>query len=117
MDPHRGRGLARALIHHCVADARARGADAVLIGAVPGDIAFNSVLPLIKGKAKPRNAIFGSYMGTQRMVTSGGKKLILYPKNKTARLFDLGEAQDASVSRPPGPAPPDWLPTDDLTAA
>jgi len=34
---HRGRGLARALIHHCVADARARGADAVVIGADTGD--------------------------------------------------------------------------------
>ena len=30
---HRERGLARALIHHCVADARARGARSVLIGA------------------------------------------------------------------------------------
>ena len=34
---HRGRGLARALIHHCVADGRARGADAVLIGAQVDD--------------------------------------------------------------------------------
>ncbi len=34
---HRKRGLARALIHHCVADARARGAERVLIGADPLD--------------------------------------------------------------------------------
>jgi len=34
---HRGRGIARALIHHCVADARLRGADAVLIGAEVDD--------------------------------------------------------------------------------
>lgn len=34
---HRGRGFARALIHHCVADARARGAEAVLIGALLDD--------------------------------------------------------------------------------
>lgn len=34
---HRGRGFARALIHHCVGDARARGAEAVLIGAAPDD--------------------------------------------------------------------------------
>ncbi len=33
----RNRGLARALIHHCVADARARGAGPVLIGAGPDD--------------------------------------------------------------------------------
>jgi GNAT superfamily N-acetyltransferase len=34
---HRNRGVARALIHHCVADARARGAGPVLIGSVPDD--------------------------------------------------------------------------------
>jgi ribosomal protein S18 acetylase RimI-like enzyme len=33
----RGRGIARALIHHAVADARARGAEQVLIGADPSD--------------------------------------------------------------------------------
>lgn len=39
---HRGRGHARALIHHCVADARARGADQVLIGAYPDDTPKNA---------------------------------------------------------------------------
>ncbi len=34
---HRGRGIARALIHHCVDDARSRGAGDVLIGADPDD--------------------------------------------------------------------------------
>ena len=34
---HRGRGVARALIRHCVADARARGAREVSIGAEPAD--------------------------------------------------------------------------------
>ena len=34
---HRTRGIARALIHHCVGDARARGASAVLIGSDPED--------------------------------------------------------------------------------
>jgi GNAT superfamily N-acetyltransferase len=33
----RGRGVAQALIAHAVADARARGADAVIIGSVPDD--------------------------------------------------------------------------------
>jgi GNAT superfamily N-acetyltransferase len=33
----RGRGIARALIHHCVADARARGAGPLLISADPED--------------------------------------------------------------------------------
>ena len=34
---YRNRGVARALIHHCVADARARGAGPVLIGSEPWD--------------------------------------------------------------------------------
>ncbi len=34
---HRGRGIARALIHHCVADARSKGAGDVLIGAIADD--------------------------------------------------------------------------------
>ncbi len=38
----RGRGFARALIHHCVADARRRGARAVLIGADPTDTPMNA---------------------------------------------------------------------------
>lgn len=39
---HRGQGYARALIHHCVADARARGAEQVLIGAFPDDTPKNA---------------------------------------------------------------------------
>ncbi|HEY8172048.1 MAG TPA: GNAT family N-acetyltransferase, partial [Dehalococcoidia bacterium] len=36
-EPYRHRGLATALIAHCVADARARGAREILIGAEPND--------------------------------------------------------------------------------
>ena len=39
---HRNRGIARALIHHCVADARARGAVDVLIGAIYDDTPKNA---------------------------------------------------------------------------
>jgi GNAT superfamily N-acetyltransferase len=38
---YRNRGIARALIHHCVDDARARGAENVLIGARPDDTPKN----------------------------------------------------------------------------
>jgi GNAT superfamily N-acetyltransferase len=41
MPSHRHRGIARALIHHCVAEARARGAERVLIGAEPDDTPKN----------------------------------------------------------------------------
>ena len=34
---HRNRGIARALIHHCVSDARKRGAGPILIGSEPND--------------------------------------------------------------------------------
>jgi GNAT superfamily N-acetyltransferase len=34
---HRGRGIARALVHHAVTDARSRGARTVLIGALVDD--------------------------------------------------------------------------------
>jgi len=37
LQTHRQQGIARALIHHCVADARARGAGPVLIGADTDD--------------------------------------------------------------------------------
>ena len=39
---HRGQGYARALIHHCFADARERGAAQVLIGAVANDTPKNA---------------------------------------------------------------------------
>lgn len=32
-----------------------------------------------------------SYMDSQRMIEKGGKKLILYPKAKIARVFDLAK--------------------------
>ena len=38
---YRRRGIATALIHHCVADARARGAGPIVIGADPGDTPKN----------------------------------------------------------------------------
>ena len=42
----RGRGIARALIHHCVEDARRRGAKAVLIGADPTDTPKNAYVAM-----------------------------------------------------------------------
>lgn len=61
-----------------------------LAGApVPAEVAFQSVLPHLRGAGKPRGAIFGAYMDLQRMVVRDGNKLILYPRIKTARLFNL----------------------------
>jgi choline-sulfatase len=56
----------------------------------PGHVQFRSLLPLIRGEAKQSyDAIYGGYLGVQRMVTDEGHKLILYPKIKRARLYDL----------------------------
>lgn len=43
---HRGQGYARALIHHCVDDARARGAEQVLIGAYTDDTPKNAYVAM-----------------------------------------------------------------------
>ncbi len=47
--------------------------------------------PLWEGKGTPRTCAYGSYMDTQRMIEKDGKKLILYPKAKVARVFDLAK--------------------------
>jgi len=57
----------------------------------PERVQFNSVMPLIDGRAtkSPYKAIYGGYTSTQRAVIQNDHKLILYPKVPKARLFDL----------------------------
>lgn len=58
----------------------------------PNYVEFKSVLPLMKDTNKKNyNAIYGAYMGTQRMVILGDWKLIAYPKLKKNKLFNLSE--------------------------
>lgn len=54
-------------------------------------VEFQSLLPLLAGKESPaaRETIYGAYLALQRSVTRDGWKLILYPKAKVARLYDL----------------------------
>ena len=67
--------------------------------ASPEHVQFKSLLPVIAGQ-RERNydAIYGAYLGLQRMVTRDGMKLILYPKVPKVLLFDLqadpGETQN-----------------------
>lgn len=57
---------------------------------IPDSIQFKSLLPLAEGKtAKHHGAIYGAYTMTQRSVTQGGFKLVLYPAVPKALLFDL----------------------------
>ena len=61
-----------------------------LAGAEVGeDIDFQDLRPHWEGTGKPREAVGGAYMDLQRMIERDGKKLILYPKAKVARVFDL----------------------------
>jgi len=56
----------------------------------PDHVQFNSLMPLIKGRAKPPyDAIYGGYLTVARMVTQDGYKLLLFPKVKKVFLFNL----------------------------
>jgi len=67
--------------------------------APPPHVQFKSLLPVIAGeRARNYDAVYGAYLGLQRMVTQDGMKLILYPKVPQVLLFDLqadpGEMQN-----------------------
>ncbi len=55
----------------------------------PDHVQFESILPLLDGSGKGRDAIYGAYLESQRMVTYGDYKLILYPKDKVRRLYNI----------------------------
>jgi choline-sulfatase len=59
---------------------------------VPRQVEFKSLLPLLKsvGQTETR-PIYGAYLQLQRMVTHDGYKLILYPKIKVSRLYNLAQ--------------------------
>lgn len=57
----------------------------------PDHVQFHSLLPLSRGERSSHayDAIYGAYLQLQRMVTMDGFKLIVYPKAKRLRLYDL----------------------------
>ena len=60
--------------------------------AKPAYVEFNSLLPLIRDakKASPYQSIYGCYEKTlQRMIRVGDMKLMIYPRAKRLRLYDL----------------------------
>lgn len=58
----------------------------------PEHVDFKSLNPLLKDpSAEHYGAIYGGYREGQRAITLDGYKLILYPKAKAARLFDLNK--------------------------
>lgn len=60
----------------------------------PKHVDFQSLLPMLTGKGKPRPAIYGAYLDLQRSLRTDRYKLILYPKVKVARLYDLQNDPD-----------------------
>lgn len=59
--------------------------------AKPDHVWFHSLLPMLQGKAKKSayDEVYGAYLEVQRSITVDGKKLIVYPKAKRMRLYDL----------------------------
>jgi len=69
----------------------------------PDHVQFRSLMPMIKGRQRSSyDAVYGAYLGVQRMVIQGDYKLLLYPACKKVLLFDLkndpNEMKDLSES-------------------
>jgi len=65
----------------------------------PEYVEFNSFLPLINGEVSesPYEEIYGAYINFQRMVRTDKFKLIIYPKAKKMRLFDVVNDPDEII--------------------
>lgn len=59
--------------------------------ALPDDLDFQSILPILRGERGGRESIYGAYRDHQRMIQLGRHKLIVYPQAEVARVFDLEE--------------------------
>ena len=57
----------------------------------PDFVEFSSLMPFIRGQQKESNypAIYGCYRNHQRMIRTEDYKLIIYPKAKVVRLYDM----------------------------
>jgi len=56
----------------------------------PQQVQFKSLMPLIRGKVSASyDAIYGGYMDLQRMVSTGGYKMVYYPKIDKTLLYNL----------------------------
>ena len=71
----------------------------------PDHVQFESLLPMLRGeKGGGLEAVYGAYVGFQRMVVADGHKLLLFPNIKKAQLFDLKADPEemADISGKPG---------------
>ncbi len=61
----------------------------------PDHVQFKSLMPIISGgRPGSYDAVYGAYLGVQRMVIQGDHKLLLYPAYKKVLLFDLKNDPD-----------------------
>lgn len=88
-----------------IQDAMATGLD--LAGAKkPSYCDFQSVIPLLHQSVLPaatrtdtgRKVIYGAYVNFQRMVTTDGFKLIVYPQQKVELLYNLNKDPNEQVN-------------------
>lgn len=58
-------------------------------------VEFNSLLPLCKGTTKKGNdAVYGAYLGNQRMIRTDKYKMIIYPLANVVRLYNVKKDPD-----------------------
>ncbi|MCB1133078.1 MAG: sulfatase-like hydrolase/transferase [Verrucomicrobiae bacterium] len=68
-----------------------------LAGAdLPEHVEFRSLLPFLRGEsgATGRESVYYAYMDTQRAITHDGWKLIVYPKARVVRLYQVSKDPD-----------------------
>jgi choline-sulfatase len=57
---------------------------------VPDHVDFKSLVPALRGEThRPYDSVYGAYLDQQRMITTDGFKLIVYPNVPVVRLFEL----------------------------
>ncbi|WP_372725160.1 sulfatase/phosphatase domain-containing protein, partial [Novipirellula sp.] len=52
-------------------------------------VEFHSVLPMLAGETGSLDEIYGCYLNLQRSIRTDKYKLIVYPKAKIVRLYDI----------------------------
>ncbi|WP_010586173.1 sulfatase-like hydrolase/transferase [Schlesneria paludicola] len=59
----------------------------------PAHVEFHSLVPLLEKRqtSSSYEAIYGAYLGLQRMIEADGYKLIVYPNAKTLRLYHVAD--------------------------
>lgn len=58
---------------------------------IPEHVQFKSLAPVWSGESDGYDAIYGGYLKSQRSVTKGDWKLVLYPNVPKALLFHIGD--------------------------